>query len=511
MQRFSVSARGMTSPASPVPQRRSVKVLLALAAGLVLLLGTVGGSVWLAARNGEALAAVKRRQQAMATASSLEIALQNAEGGQRGFLLTGREAYLDRYEAAVLRLPSLFAELDSALPEARARPFAAQLRAAADGKLAELRRTIELARAGDRDGALAVVLTDEGEALMDEIRRLTAAFAADRNAELDRLFGDIERRGAALIVLNGVGAALVVVLGALLAIGSRRSIRASRAAGLALAAANTRLEQSNASLGTRVARRTADLTEANEEMQRFAYIVSHDLRAPLVNIMGFTGELEQAAGVLRRHVEAGNAAVPDEVALAANDDIPEALRFIKASTAKMDRLIGAILTLSREGRRSFSPEPLAMRALLGTVADNLAHQTQSAGAAVELGEVPDLVADKLAVEQVFANLIENALKYGQPSRPVRIQVSGRLSGGMAHYSVSDNGRGIAERDRERVFELFRRAGDQTVPGEGIGLAHVRALVRRLGGSISFESVLNAGTTFHVRLPPLPPQPADEAA
>ena len=82
----------MTSPASPTPRRRSAKVLLALAAGLVLLLGIVGGSVWLAARNGEALAAVKRRQHAMATAFSLEIALQNAEAGQRGFLLTDRDS-----------------------------------------------------------------------------------------------------------------------------------------------------------------------------------------------------------------------------------------------------------------------------------------------------------------------------------------------------------------------------------------------------------------------------------
>ena len=353
----------MTSPASPTPRRRSAKVLLALAAGLVLLLGIVGGSVWLAARNGEALAAVKRRQHAMATAFSLEIALQNAEAGQRGFLLTDRDSYLNRYEAAILRLPLLFAELDAALPDARSRSFVAQVRTAADGKLAELRRTVELARAGDRDGALAVVLTDEGKSLMDEVRHLTATFAAYQDAELDRLFGAIERGGAALIVLDGVGVVLVVALGALLAVGSRRTIRASRAASQALAAANTRLEQSNASLGSRVARRTADLTEANEEMQRFAYIVSHDLRAPLVNIMGFTGELEQAAGVLRRHVEAGDAAVPGEVALAAGEDIPEALRFIKASTAKMDRLIGAILALSREGRRTFSPEPLAMRAL----------------------------------------------------------------------------------------------------------------------------------------------------
>ena len=502
----------MTPPASPAPRRRgSAQVPLLLAAGLLLLLGIVGGSIWLAATNGEALAAVKRRQQIQATVSELEIELENAESGQRGFLLTSRESYLARYEAALPRLPRLFDELEATLPDERTRPLLAQLRRVVDGKLAELRRTIDLVRAGDTPGALVVVLTDEGKLFMDEIRGLTGAYVANQEAELGQLFEGIERRGATLILLDGGGAVLIVALGALLAISARRTIRAAQAAREALAAANARLEQSNASLGTRVAQRTADLTEANDEIQRFAYIVSHDLRAPLVNIMGFTSELEQAAGVLRRHAEEGGAALPDEVALAADDDIPEALRFIKASTAKMDRLIGAILALSREGRRTFSPEPLAMCSLLGSIADSLAHQVQGAGAEIELGDLPDIDADKIAVEQVFANLVENALKYGRPGRPVRIQVTGRLSGGLAHYGVADNGRGIAERDRERVFELFRRAGDQTVAGEGIGLAHVRALVRRLGGSIGFESVLGNGTTFHVRLPRTPPPPADEAA
>ncbi len=100
----------------------------------------------------------------------------------------------------------------------------------------------------------------------------------------------------------------------------------------------------------------------------------------------------------------------------------------------------------------------------------------------------------------FSNLLENALKYLQPGRPGRIEVSGRRVGRAVLYEVVDNGRGIAARDLERVFELFRRAGDQTVPGEGIGLAHVRALVRRLGGRIDCVSVEGVGSTFRVELP-----------
>lgn len=502
-----------TSTAEPGRRRRTrdARVLLALGTGMLLLLGLVAGSIWLAARNGEALEAALRTQRVEDAVSELATSMQELETGQRGFLLTGRDSYLAPYEGALQRVPALLADLEALLPGSRLRSMTASLRAAADGKLAELRRTIELYRTGDPAEAVAVVRTDEGKAYMDEIRRLTDALAAEQQTELARQFRDIEQRGAALVALDSAGALLVVALGALLAIGARRNLRTIQAARAALASANAGLEQSNASLESAVVRRTADLTEANDEIQRFAYIVSHDLRAPLVNIMGFTSELEQAAGVLRRHVQADSAALPDEVTVAANDDIPEALRFIKASTAKMDRLIGAILKLSREGRRSFAAEPLAMRAVLGLVVDSLAHQVQSAGAAVEFGELPDILADKIAVEQVFANLLENALKYGQPGRPVRVRVSGRLEGGMARYTVADNGRGIAERDRERVFELFRRAGDQTVAGEGIGLAHVRALVRRLGGSIGFESVLGQGTAFHVRLPPTPLQPADEAA
>jgi signal transduction histidine kinase len=104
------------------------------------------------------------------------------------------------------------------------------------------------------------------------------------------------------------------------------------------------------------------------------------------------------------------------------------------------------------------------------------------------------------VDQVFSNLIDNALKYLVDGRPGKIAVLGRREAGMVVITVQDNGRGIASRDLERVFELFRRAGNQDRPGEGIGLAHVKALVRRLGGTIECTSNLGEGSVFSVRLP-----------
>ena len=107
----------------------------------------------------------------------------------------------------------------------------------------------------------------------------------------------------------------------------------------------------------------------------------------------------------------------------------------------------------------------------------------------------------MSLEHIFGNLLDNAVKYRSRSRALRIEVRGdRIPGDRVAIEVADNGRGIAEQDQARVFELFRRAGTQNETGEGIGLAHVRAVVRNLGGEITLRSVLDAGTTFRIILP-----------
>src|SRR4030095_11210320 len=110
------------------------------------------------------------------------------------------------------------------------------------------------------------------------------------------------------------------------------------------------------------------------------------------------------------------------------------------------------------------------------------------------------ISDRLALEQIFSNLIDNALKYLKPGVPGEIRVSGREKNRYTVYEVTDNGRGIDEKDHQRIFDLFRRAGVQDRPGQGIGLAHVRALVRRLGGTLSVSSKPGEGSTFTVMLP-----------
>jgi signal transduction histidine kinase len=278
--------------------------------------------------------------------------------------------------------------------------------------------------------------------------------------------------------------------------------------------AERQLRDLNTNLEAAVDERTADLREANEEVQRFAYIVSHDLRSPLVNIMGFTSELEQLREPIFQRIAtlaapqaamAGADAAPAEATLPVEDrelaqDFDESLGFIKSSIGKMDRLIAAILTLTREGRRAFKPERVDVHGLIENIARTVAHQAEEANATIRIERLPNIVSDRLALEQIFSNLIDNALKYLKPGVPGDIHVTGRAKSRYTVYEVTDNGRGIEEKDHQRIFDLFRRAGVQDRPGQGIGLAHVRALVRRMGGTLSVSSDPGEGSTFTVMLP-----------
>ena len=152
-----------------------------------------------------------------------------------------------------------------------------------------------------------------------------------------------------------------------------------------------------------------------------------------------------------------------------------------------------------------------MRALVEGFRSVMAHQLDAHPAELDVRDMPDLVSDRMALEQVFGNLIENAVKYLQPGRTGSIVVRGWEDGPRLHYAVVDNGRGIEPRDFERIFDLFRRAGAQDVAGHGIGLAHARALVRRLGGTITVSSEPGQGTTFVVTLPRVLTVSNEEAA
>jgi len=258
-------------------------------------------------------------------------------------------------------------------------------------------------------------------------------------------------------------------------------------------------------------RYAAELEQANEEVRQFAYIVSHDLRAPLVNLKGFAAELRAALAVIG---SATITALPhmdeklqETVTTALQEDVPEALGFIDSSATRMDRFINAVLKLSRLGRRELHPELIDMDALVQANLQTLAYQVEQHRVNVTVGPLPEVVADRTSMEQVLGNLLTNAVIYLDAGRPGEIEVGAgernqviKKEPGFTTFWVRDNGRGIAEEDMDKVFAPFRRAGKQDVPGEGMGLAYVQTLVRRHGGRIWCESELGVGTTFTFTIP-----------
>jgi signal transduction histidine kinase len=491
-------------------RRRAVGQILLLAAGFLVLVAISVASVILVNQARDDNRRVVHTVEVENQINTVLLEIRRAESAARGYLLTLDPQFLADHEAAVAgilpdvdRLTQLTA--DNAVQTANL----GRLRRAIDQRLTQFAQEMEFVKRGDQASATKLVREAAASNTTGSIRDVATAMFAEENRLFAQRTEQADRTQVLASSVTIAGSSCVIALAALSIFLVRRSARARDEA-------EAQLRDNNLNLESTVQERTSDLREANEEIQRFAYIVSHDLRSPLVNIMGFTSELEELRGdIFKRIATLGRGAsatlVPDnagddaEPALDGADkqlsqDFTEALGFIKSSIGKMDRLITAILNLTREGRREFQPVPIDTRELIEGIVSTVAHQASEANAQVRIEPLPDIVSDRLALEQIFSNLIDNALKYLRPGVAGDITVRGRTKLGFAIFEIADNGRGIDPKDHQRIFDLFRRAGTQDRPGQGIGLAHVRALVRRLGGTMSVASELHNGSTFTITLP-----------
>ncbi len=312
--------------------------------------------------------------------------------------------------------------------------------------------------------------------------------------------------------LTGVGAILLAVF----AFGSWKLAQAWAAQ----AAAEAEVRRVNAGLEATVTQRTqelnqkvveldetnAELARKNEEMESMIYTASHDLRSPLVNIQGFSQRLDKAKGDIDARLAQDDVpdAVRNSLAKVLGERIPAALGFIKSSSLKMDALINGLLRLSRAGRAQLTIQPLDMNALLHEIVGTLTIQIQQAGGAVTIGDLPPCLADSAQINQVFTNLIDNAVKYRDPARALTITVNGSVQGGRVRYSVADTGLGIAEEFQPKVWQLFHRLDPNgAVAGEGLELTLVRRILERLHGHITLTSTAGEGSCFTIELPACP--------
>ena len=245
------------------------------------------------------------------------------------------------------------------------------------------------------------------------------------------------------------------------------------------------------------------LEAKNEELESIIYVSSHDLRAPLVNIQGFSGELKQnledlRQGLMRRLKDDIDPPIRELL----ERDLPESLRFIISGAEKMDVLLSGLLRLCRLGRLPVNIRPVDMTALLQRILESVRYQIEQAEAEVHIGnDLPRCLADPDQLNQVLTNLLDNAIKYRHPKRKLRVAITARQQGAQIVYSLSDNGRGIDPDHQKKVFEIFHRLEPEgQIAGEGLGLSIVKRLVSRLNGDIDVESNAEGGTTFHLILP-----------
>jgi PAS domain S-box-containing protein len=245
------------------------------------------------------------------------------------------------------------------------------------------------------------------------------------------------------------------------------------------------------------------LTAKNEELQSIVYVASHDLTSPLVNIQGFSGELanacEQIESVL--HSAGTPVNIKRELATVLDEDIPESLSFIHAGTLKMQALLKGLLEVSRVGTTAFKQEAIDMNGMMALIVAGMQFQITNSGADVTIDDLPDCIGDANHINQVFSNLLNNAIKYLNPDRKGVIHASGQVQGGESIFCIEDNGLGIAPAHQPKIFELFHRLeprGD--VKGEGLGLTIARRILSREGGRIWLESEPGKGSRFFVSLP-----------
>jgi signal transduction histidine kinase len=235
---------------------------------------------------------------------------------------------------------------------------------------------------------------------------------------------------------------------------------------------NRELEAANRELGA-----------ANKELESFSYSVSHDLRAPLRAIDGYSRMLEEDhSGML-------------------DDEGKRRLASIRESSLRMDRLIDGLLAFSRFGRQALVNTSFDTGALVREVLAELRVAEDHPEAAVVLGELPPSWGDRSLLKQVWTNLVSNAVKYSSGRPAPRVEIAGSEAGDAAVYRVSDNGAGFDMRYYDKLFGVFQRLhAEKEFPGTGVGLAIVQRVVTRHGGRAWAEGRPGEGAEFFFSLP-----------
>ena len=447
-----------------------MKKLVLASVGILLALLVGAGLTFQSARRISAFQG--QRQDAQIVLRLIEEAfsdLKDAETGQRGFLITRDESFLAPYLAGCEQYRKDLAELRRHALGGAERERLGTLETLAEAKLQELARTVQAVRQGDRNVA-GLIMQAKGKLLMDRVREarlsLIEAQVVRINA-LDQEAGSSIRRGAleqgALMILIFLGVLMASFTLARAMVHLQREVVARAQGEAEVLQLNGRLENSN------------------QELEAFAFSVSHDLRAPLRHVDGF-------AGLLRTNMEGklpGNAI--------------HYLDVIQGAAKRMGALIDDLLGYSRLGRAELQRQPVALGPLVQEVRAELGSGCEGRAVRWEIGTLPTVSGDPILLREAIRNLLGNALKFTRGRPEARIQVGSRPEAGISLF-VEDNGVGFDMQYREKLFKVFSRLhGQDEFEGTGIGLANVARVAAKHGGRVWAVGEVDGGATFFMDL------------
>jgi len=442
------------------------------ASALMILLGIGVLSYWGTVRDEEDRGWVTHTHLVVEKLQAVRIDITQAETGQRGYMLTGQDRYLELYGAGVDQVRQDMKELPVLTSDNRAGREAIRLEPLIAVRLAELSDGIEVRkRSGLLAGVEAVAKGNIGERSMQQIAaqigemRQTEAQLLSRR--LETAAASTRKMKAAIFCGNALGILILLAAGLVI---HRETGR--------LNLAKEELKQVN----ERLERRTGELSETNIELESFAYSVAHDLRAPLRHIAGYSHVAlrdygPKLDGEARRYLEK-----------------------IADGAEKLGHLVDDLLSLSKVGLQELSLQDIQLDLLVPKVISNLAPEFTGRDIEWRIGKLFSMECDPGLMRQVFVNLLSNAVKYTGKREHAVIEVGETMQGGERVIFVRDNGVGFEMQYAGKLFGVFQRLHKaRDFEGTGVGLAIVQRIIRKHGGRIWAEAELDHGATFFFTL------------
>lgn len=449
------------------------------------------------------LASLERRlfttNQVINSINTLHLAVLRTESGQRGFLLADRERYLVDYEKTLDKVNNIIEQVEANAIRSDFTEQEVRLQQLVDlskAKLSELIETVELTRQGRKDEAIAIFQSDVGLELYREFENVFADIVGQeyelQQQHINSLLKLRSDSVTNLIISSLTTGLLVISIFVLLRMNIRETIRHRR-----------ELQQHNLVLESRVKERTVELqvyaeelSRSNRELEDFAFVASHDLQEPLRKIRAFGNRISTGYGD------------------ALDERGQDFLRRMLNAAERMSMLISDLLSFSRVTTRGKDFEETDLNEMVRSVLEDLEITIEESQANIEIDTLPVMKADASQMNQLFLNLLSNALKFTKPDQPPHITLryeaiddneaeTLHLLPGLSWFKLTlqDNGIGFEQTFAEKIFAPFQRLhGRSEYKGTGIGLAVCRRIIERHNGTIEAFSEPGQGAKFELFLP-----------